>query len=350
MGQTMSGELQSIRRLASALRANLVKCASDPDVDPVHDTRTGTRRLQATLENLVREMPEGDAGEKVRDAATALMRQLKRIRRTAATVRDLDVHRRLLEKLTAKALGEKDEEKDKDRKEEPPAENAPALGEPDVLETPEAGLRTTPLQKHTDDLDAWLKHQRAAHADQLRAQAHELVAKFDKRLADFEEAMHAHPQRRKTKPPAAEALDSFARLATGMQVLDAGNLHDFRKGAKKARYVAELAEQADTHAGAVGKTLKKLQDEIGDWHDWLVLADEAHAALGEDAAELTGLIEAKREEHFIAAMKTAAKLRGRLMGEWLAGTAAQRRPAKKRPVNSLPAKTRPANNRPTARR
>ena len=338
----MSGEMESIRRLAGALRENLVKCAADPDVDAVHDTRTGTRRLQALLENLVREMPAGEAGERVRDAAKALMRQLKRIRRTAGTVRDLDVHRKLLEKLAAKALGEMDESE----KEEPAAGNEPPrLGALDVLETPEAGLRMTPLHKHADDLDAWLKHQRAAHADQLRAQAADLVAKFDKRRANLEDAMEATPQRRRAQPPAALALDSFARLATEMQLLDAGNLHDFRKGAKKARYVAELAEQADAHAGAVGKALKKLQDEIGDWHDWLVLADEAHAALGEDAAELTGLIEAKREEHFVAAMKTAARLRGRLMGEWLAAGTAKRRPAKKRPAEKRPAKKRPAAQR-----
>ena len=338
----MSGEMESVRRLAGALRENLVKCAADPDVDAVHDTRTGTRRLQALLDNLVREMPAGEAGERVRDAAKALMRQLKRIRRTAGTVRDLDVHRKLLEKLAAKALGEMDESE----KEEPAAGNEPPrLGALDVLETPEAGLRMTPLHKHADDLDAWLKHQRAAHADQLRAQAADLVAKFDKRRANLEDAMEATPQRRRAQPPAALALDSFARLATEMQLLDAGNLHDFRKGAKKARYVAELAEQADAHAGAVGKALKKLQDEIGDWHDWLVLADEAHAALEEDAAELTGLIEAKREEHFVAAMKTAARLRGRLMGEWLAAGTAKRRPAKKRPAEKRPAKKRPAAQR-----
>jgi CHAD domain-containing protein len=103
-----------------------------------------------------------------------------------------------------------------------------------------------------------------------------------------------------------------------MQVLDAGNLHDFRKGAKKARYVAELAAQGDEQAQQVGETLKKLQDEIGDWHDWLVLAEEAHAALGDGAAELAALVEGERERHFVAAMKMAAKLRGRLMGEWLA--------------------------------
>jgi CHAD domain-containing protein len=343
----MSVGAQNIRRLAAGLRENLVKWAADPTVDPVHDTRTGTRRLQATLENLVRETPEGEAGAAVRDAARALMRHLKKIRRAAGTVRDLDVHRKLLEKLTGRAhkLAAKAErgagaEARSESPQSGPSRSGPAQSgtlksgplKTDLIETPEAELRISGVARHADDLDAWLKHQRSAHADRLRVQAPELVAKFDKRLEQLEKALREHPQRRRVKPPATLALDSFARLATEMQLLDAGNLHDFRKGAKKARYVAELAAQGDTHAGVVGKSLKKLQDEIGDWHDWLVLADEAHAALGEGAAELTALVEGEREQHFDAALKTASKLRGRLMGEWLAGSQRNKRPAVKRPA------------------
>jgi CHAD domain-containing protein len=337
----------NIRRLAAELRENLVKCAADPGVDPVHDTRTGTRRLQATLENLVRETPEGDAGAVVRDAAAALMRQLKKIRRAAGTVRDLDVHRKLLQKLTQRAhkLATKIERgAGREAQSESPQSGPPKT---DLLESPEAGLRISGVARHADDLDAWLNQQRGAQAERLRVQAPELVAKFDKRMADLEEAVREHPQRRRVKPPATLALDSFARLATEMQLLDAGNLHDFRKGAKKARYVAELAAQGDTHAGVVGKSLKKLQDEIGDWHDWLVLAEEAHTALGDGAAELTALVETEREQHFDAALKTASKLRGRLMGEWLAGSqrrSGQRRSGQpgKRPAVKRSAKRRPA--------
>jgi CHAD domain-containing protein len=321
----MSPEIEDIRKLARTLRGNLAKCADDPDVDAVHDTRTGTRRLQATLENLVRESPDGASGDAVRDRAQALMRQLKRIRRAAGAVRDLDVHRRLLEKLAERALGRAGESE----------AGAPASAQPNLLETPEAQLRTGGIAKQADDLDAWLKHQRGAQADRLRTLAPELLAKFDKRRSDLETAMQEHPRRRRTKPPAVLALDNFARLATEMELLDATNLHDFRKGAKKARYVAELAAQTDVEAGAVGKTLKKLQDEIGDWHDWLVLADEAHAALDPaEAAELIGRVEAERNRHFVAAMKTAAKLRGRLMGEWLATGQRRnrRRTASRRPA------------------
>ncbi len=323
----MTHDLENVRRLKKKLRENLVKCADYPGVDPVHDTRTGTRRLQATLEDLLREIPIGDAGEPVRGAVTATMRLLKRIRHEAGPVRDLDVHRKLVEKLTRRALNP--HAAGTDEKGEPTR-----LGKPDVLESPEAGLRTTNVEQQADDLDAWLRHRRSELAEGLRAQdANDLAAKLDKRMEELEAAVKARAARRtRKKPPGVVALDSFARLASEMQVLDAGNLHDFRKGAKKARYVAELAAQGDEQAKQVGETLKKLQDEIGDWHDWLVLAEEAHTALGDEATELIALLEGERERHFVAAMKMAAKLRGRLMGEWLAAsqrpsarTAARRR-------------------------
>lgn len=312
--RSVARDRDNVRRLAERLRENLAKCADDPDVDAVHDTRTGTRRLQATLEDLVRELPEGDA---VREAATALMGQLKKIRHEAGPVRDLDVHCKLLEKLIERALdpgakGNEDAEK----------EDAPRpVSAVDVLETEEAGRRASWIAQQTDDLNAWLEDRRGELAGGLQKDASGMLKKLDKRVAELDEALGARRVRRVgKKPPGVVALDAFARLATEMQVLDAANLHDFRKGAKKARYVAELAAQGDAHAQKVGGTLKKLQDEIGDWHDWLVLAEEAHAALGEKATELIALIEGEREQHFVVAMKTAAKLRGRLMGEWLAIT------------------------------
>jgi CHAD domain-containing protein len=328
----MNHDLENVRRLAAKLRENLAKCGDDPDVDPVHDTRTGTRRLQATLEDLVRASQEGEAGEPVRAAAAATMKTLKKIRREAGPVRDLDVHRKLLDKLVRRAV-----QPCEDKKDEKGAPGQAGIGAPDVLETPEAGLHVTGLNQRADDLDAWLKHRRSEQADGLKAQASDLVAKLDKRLEELEAALPAKQVRRaRKKPPGVIALDAFARLASEMQMLDASNLHDFRKGAKKARYVAELAAQGDAQAKQVGETLKKLQDEIGDWHDWLVLAEEAHAALGDEATELIAMVEAERERHFVAAMKMAAKLRGRLMGEWLAvsrrpvaraGSGVRKRPA-----------------------
>ncbi|HEY6448944.1 MAG TPA: CHAD domain-containing protein [Acidobacteriaceae bacterium] len=341
----MNGELGNIRRLAATLRDNLLQCAKDPDVDAVHDTRTGTRRLQATLENVVRETPDDDAGQPIREAAAAVMRVLKKIRRAAAPVRDLDVHRKLVEKLTKRARGMRNGEGKAENGGR--AKNASAERAGDLLETPELGLRATSLEQQAGELDAWLKDRRDRQAASLKAQAADLPAKFEKRLADLDRALAGQTRRSRIKPPAELALDSFARLAADMQLLDATNLHDFRKGAKKARYVAELAAQEDMDATLVGKTLKRLQDEIGDWHDWLVLADEAQAALEDRGAELTALIEKEREQHFVAAMKMAAKLRGPLIGEWLA--AGQSRSRKRRSASSATAARRVAGNKARVR-
>jgi CHAD domain-containing protein len=319
MAAAINHDLGHVRRLAGKLRENLAKCGDDPDVDPVHDTRTGTRRLQATLEELVRQSPGGGARDSGRVVASAMMKTLKKIRRAAAPVRDLDVHRKLLDKLVRRSAepraGEKAEKL-----------TGPAgIVVPDVLEATEAGLRLTGIERQGKDLDAWLRNRRGEHAEEFKAEVPELLKRFDKRLEELTTELQTNRvQRTRAKPAGVVALDAFARLASGMQMLDASNLHDFRKGAKKARYVAELAAQGDAQARQVGETLKRLQDEIGDWHDWLVLAEEAHAALGDPGAQLIALIEKEREKHFVTAMKTAARLRGRLMGEWLA---VSRRPA-----------------------
>lgn len=321
----MRDDRVNIRQLAAALGENLAKCADDPDVDSVHDTRTGTRRLQATLEILLRDLPPDEAGERVRIPANALMRVLKKIRRSAGPVRDLDVHRKILGKLTKQALGEKTKDKGAAG---PDGKRSDLVDNPDPLETREAGLRSAGLETQADDLDAWLKHRRDQMAQEMQAEAQNLLSKLEKRVAELEMAIRGRSRHARKKSAGRVALDSFARLATEMQHLNAGNLHDFRKGAKKARYVAELAAQNDPQAKQIGEALKKLQDEIGDWHDWLVLAEEARSALGSQAAELMQLVDAQREKHFVTAMKTAAKLRGRLMGEWLA---LSRPPAKRAP-------------------
>ncbi|QNI32224.1 CHAD domain-containing protein [Alloacidobacterium dinghuense] len=306
-----------LRKITATLRGNLEKCASNPDVDPVHDVRTGTRRLQAMVESILRERDEDHS---LQEPTEEWLGALKKMRRAAAPVRDLDVHRKLLQKLV----------KEISRNEATGATagggNAAMSAPPDVAEIPVvAALPANPLIEHAQHLDAWLQHARQHNAEALKKKAAKLLAKFDAEAAAFESAMKLWPRmRRRPQSAAIVALESFARLVHEMEQLDANNLHDFRKGAKKARYIAESAAE-DAHAIAVGKVLKRLQDDIGDWHDWLVLAEEARTALGDKGNDIIALLDTERDHHYVLAMKTVNRLRGRLMGEWLATSQPRRR-------------------------
>ena len=289
-----------LRKLTDALKETLTRCAHDPDVDVVHDTRTGTRRIEAALEAKLRNagVQHGDENDLLAKAVRDWERLLKRVRRAAAPVRDLDVHRKLLKKLVPSSKEGTEQSQD-------------AAGD----------ARVSQAWRLDDALHA----EREKHAAPLKKSAAKWAEKLEEHFSVFAEALGQKPALRRRKPDAAVmALDAFARLATQMLQLNAGNLHDFRKGAKKARYMAEAGGE-DEYAGAVGKALKRLQDEIGDWHDWLILAEESRDILGDEGAQLTVEIERIRDSHYETAIKVAGRMRGKLMGEWL-GT---RRPGRR---------------------
>ena len=79
------------------------------------------------------------------------------------------------------------------------------------------------------------------------------------------------PRERAERGEAMVAMHDFARLADATPVLDASNLHEFRKSVKKARYVAESSGD-DGSSQTVAGALKRIQDAIGAWHDWLCLS------------------------------------------------------------------------------
>ena len=171
-----------------------------------------------------------------------------------------------------------------------------------------------PVEEQAEDLDTWLKHARQHHAQPLMKAAAKWSERLEGELASLEGAMRQVRRRKASAVRRSSRSKSLLDSPTRCSGWTRGNLHDFRKGAKKARYMAEAGGD-DREAGTVGKALKRLQDEIGDWHDWLVLAEEADHALGANGAELTALIEAQRDKHYAQALKTAERMRGRLLGE-----------------------------------
>ncbi len=277
--QDTSRPLAQLGLTAQAFNAAVAQCLVDAEASAVHRLRTGSRRLQAMLEAVLR---EGDSFDALQEPAEAWLRLLKQTRRAAGPVRDLDVHRKLLERW---------------------------LG----------ASETSPLRAQAEALDHWIKNERKQRACRMQKQIRkrqQLLLERQSAVFEAVETLHAGPTPN-VRPAAAVALEAFVRAADAMPVLDAENLHDFRKATKKARYVAEAGAEGKTPS-SVARALKRIQDTIGDWHDWLCLAQEARA---QDVPELTAALEHAVHQHFSLAIRTTETMRGRLLGEWMAARA-----------------------------
>ena len=260
-----------------AFNSAVTQCVEDAAPEAVHGLRTGSRRLQATLEAMLRE----NAAASLQQPAKGWLRQLKKVRRAAGTVRDLDVHRKLLEHWIAN--------------------------------------ENSPLEKQAGVLDAWLKGRRKHLASDMQKKIGKRQQELEQRQAAFLAALDSVALDRVRVPRSADAvaLEQFVRSADAMPSLDAENLHDFRKATKKARYVAESGSAGPEYS-SVAKALKRVQDAIGDWHDWLCLSQEADAALSKEGTELNASLGHQVDRHLSAALRTTHTMRGRLVGEWMA--------------------------------
>lgn len=309
-GEGKSGKQQAqqeqarLRELTDALKQALEKCGNNPDGDAVHDTRTGTRRIEALLQWELREARarSGDEECLLADAVKQWEGLLKKIRRAAGPVRDLDVQRKLLKNVVGYVEA---------RVRTP-------------VDEPESGMAG-----QVDKLDDALKKERERDAARLKKSAKRWAAKLDGHVAELEAARAGKANGARADgsgrlDAATAALYEYARLAKRMPKLDRNNLHDFRKGAKKARYLAEAGGD-DKRARDTAKALKKVQDAIGDWHDWLLLVERADKTLGRKGARLTAEIEHMRDAHFELAMKMERKIRSRLLNGASGGNTAKKR-------------------------
>ena len=202
--------------------------------EDVHQFRTNVRRLETLLDVL---LPEPD-----RDGRK-LLKQLAKLRRRAGEVRDLDVQTAALRSLRIGTDGARKTQ---------------------LLEdlSRSRGKSVERLVKRLDKADS---------------------AKLRRRMGALQERLAMMAQVNGTgangagirlHDPVALALRDFARLFRRATATTEENLHRLRLECKRIRYTAEMA--GDTPAArAVVTPLKKMQDAIGTWHDWLVLTQRA---------------------------------------------------------------------------
>ena len=252
----MSIEAKRSRAVFQRLDQDLLKLSSKTRPDLVHRLRTGTRRLQILLGEL---SPRTDRNQK------KLLKLLGRIRKRAGKVRDIDVQLSALRSLKIA--------------QQPHRKTELMNGLIELRERQEKKLRKVLDRKTASELRKRLKRA-AKDFDPKKARDPLSVAKAMLETVQGEEA------------PPTEAL-----------------LHRYRILTKRARYAAEFAAPSAEATQFIAE-LKRIQDALGDWHDWLTLAQTAKQKLGEVrdspvVAELHNVTGAK----FRHAVKMLARMR-----------------------------------------
>lgn len=219
---------QESKRLAFArLLRNLSKLSANPRPENVHRCRAYSRRVESVLALV----PKLDGNQK------KLLKTLKRLRKKAGRVRELDVQIAALRGLRIS--------------------QAPA-GKSQLLHVlvEDRAKRLRKLEKSFDK---------------------ETTTELRRRLRRAEKNLCIPAN----ADPVAEALRLFFEVGKDGAGLTENQLHQYRIAGKRARYLAELAG-VDPHAQTVVDQLKRMQDVIGDWHDWLELTGKAEKLLKED--------------------------------------------------------------------
>jgi CHAD domain-containing protein len=262
------------------LEQDLVKLSSKPRAENVHRFRTGTRRLQILLVEL---SPRPDRSQK------KLLKVLGRIRKRAGKVRDLDVQLAALRSL----------------------------------KMPREPRRKTQLVNHLIEL-------RSRQEKKLRKAVEEdTVREIRKRLKRASKNFNPELSR----DPLAVARGMLEGIGRGDAPVTEALLHQYRILSKRARYAAEFAGPSTEGEHFIAE-LKRMQDVLGDWHDWLTLTQTASEHLGEVrdsslVAELHNVTGAK----FHHAVVVLSQLRG-ARGPAKPTAAAQAGTTKSRPSTS----------------
>ncbi len=248
----------SFRRLGRQLS----KLTRKPAAENVHRFRTSSRRVEVLV---------ADLAEKRNGNDKKLLKLLGRLRKKAGRVRDLDVQSAALRSL----------------------------------KIPQEPGRKAQLTRA-------LAEERVKREEKLaKALNKKTMAEANKRLKRAAASLEIP----KNADPLARARRKLDELEVDQGAVSEKTLHQFRIAGKRARYIAELAGK-DAEATRLIGLLKHMQDVIGDWHDWVQLAERAEGLFGgvQDSALVAALRNITRAK-FRQAVNTLNETRAALAGK-----------------------------------
>jgi CHAD domain-containing protein len=243
-----------------AWRTLLAKCGRKPTRKRVHGLRVATLRLQALIGQWLKEHLADDAAGR---AATRWMKQAEKLRKALSPLRDGDVY---LEKVEA-------------------------MRSPETAGAREESRSSEHYLKQVEALERKLKRKRDSAEKEMKT----LVERRHERLkqAGIEmEERFADPAIWLGLDSAAAVREIVEQLASEAPIVNATTLHEFRKRAKNARYLAELTAERDPIAAQQADLLKQIQGTAGEWHDWQTLFEKAQDVIGgTQESQLTHMLE-----------------------------------------------------------
>jgi len=257
------------------LARQMSKLAEKLAPENVHKFRTSSRRVEVLLSDLAENRTGNDK---------KLLKLLGRLRQKAGRVRDLDVQSGALRSLKIP--------------QEP--------GRKSQLMRTLAEERVRREKKLAKSLD--------------KRTVGEVRKRLKRTIASLEIPENADPLSR--------ARQKLNDLEVDQGVVTEKTLHQFRIAGKRARYIAELAGK-DAEATRLIALLNHMQDVIGDWHDWVQLADRAEELFGgvQDSALVSALRNITRAK-FRQAVNTLTETRAALAG--------------KKPISVMPSSREPS--------
>jgi len=266
---------QKRSRLAfEKLNRQLSKLATKPAPQSVHKFRTYGRRIEARLTALIPNPTRNDR---------KLLKLLSKLRSKAGRVRDLDVQ----------------------------------ISAVRGLKIPQQASRKSEL------IHALVKERRGREKKLEKVFNRETLRELRRRLKKA--SLDEIPV---NTDPLAIALRELRNLAHDRAPLTEKTVHRYRVVGKRARYLAELASK-DPEAVRTVELLKRMQDVLGDWHDWLKLTQKAE-----------GLFESEPDSPLVVTLRSVTRTKFRKSIDVLAETRIALSQAKA--ATSAPAPRRPA--------
>ena len=223
----MSIESERSRLIFQKTERALRKLSSGQEAESVHGFRTASRRLQTLLEQII---PVRNRNQK------KLLKMLDRTRKCAGKVRDLDVQLSALRSL----------------------------------KVPQEPRRKTQLTHGLIEL-------RAKHEKKLRKMLTKgMIREIQKRLKRASRELKSGAD----LDPLTVARTMLAQVVRPAGPVTEKVLHQYRIVVKRARYAAEFASKSTAAVQMIAQ-LKRLQDALGNWHDWLTLTQTASKRIGD---------------------------------------------------------------------